>query len=156
MKRATVLVIFIGAALAVTSYSTLRAQQAAASSVADGIYTEQQAKRGETVYADTCAACHGATLAGGSGPGTPLVGMDFIVLWRTVGELFEKIKLGMPADRPGTLTPRQAADVVAFVLSANNYPVGMIELGTDPAPMRLLRMVEPPSTPSTPTSAPTR
>jgi mono/diheme cytochrome c family protein len=30
--------------------------------VTDGVYTSAQATRGETVYRDRCATCHGATL----------------------------------------------------------------------------------------------
>ena len=37
-----------------------------------GLFTEAQAIRGEAVYAQSCASCHGAALAGGAAP--PLVG----------------------------------------------------------------------------------
>ena len=42
---------------------TVAAQGAA--SQWDGIYTEAQAKRGEPLYAQYCASCHGPDLAGG-------------------------------------------------------------------------------------------
>ena len=35
-------------------------------SAADGMYTEEQRARGEEVYTNSCAACHGATLIGGA------------------------------------------------------------------------------------------
>ena len=31
----------------------------------DGVYTEAQAKRGETAYSELCASCHGPDLTGG-------------------------------------------------------------------------------------------
>ncbi len=31
----------------------------------DGVYTQDQAKRGEAVYVEKCARCHGAQLIGG-------------------------------------------------------------------------------------------
>ena len=34
-------------------------------SVWDGVYTEEQAGRGQALYAKECASCHGASLSGG-------------------------------------------------------------------------------------------
>src|SRR5438034_1798154 len=34
-------------------------------SVWDGVYTQEQANRGKTAYAEQCASCHGAELRGG-------------------------------------------------------------------------------------------
>ena len=81
------------------------------------MYTAEQAKRGEALYKEQCAACHGDNLEG-SGPMPPLAGKDFLANWqgKTVGDLFEKTQTSMPATAPGTLTPEQAADVVAFLL----------------------------------------
>ena len=44
---------------------------------------------------------------------------------RRVGDLYEKTQTTMPATAPGTLTPEQAADIVAFMLSKDNYPAGI-------------------------------
>jgi mono/diheme cytochrome c family protein len=51
---------------AVSAVSAMSAepQAAAPTSVLERIYG-RQAKRGEALYAQTCANCHGATLAGG-------------------------------------------------------------------------------------------
>src|SRR5258708_29126642 len=49
-------------------------------SVWDGVYTEEQAKRGEPIYHKECAACHGDMLTGGeSAP--PLTGGAFLAKW---------------------------------------------------------------------------
>ena len=54
----------------------------------------------------------------------PLAGMDFLANWtgKTLGDLYEKTQTTMPATAPGTLTPEQTADIVAFLLSKDNYP----------------------------------
>jgi mono/diheme cytochrome c family protein len=106
----------------------LYAQQPARS-VRDGVYTEEQAKRGEVVYNQACAKCHGDQLSGGeSAP--PLAGGDFQSNWNglTVGDLFERIRISMPADRISSLTNAQNADVIAHILRANQFPAGKAEL----------------------------
>ena len=47
--------------------------QAPARSVTQGVYTADQAKRGEGIYKEQCAACHGDNLEG-SGPMPALAG----------------------------------------------------------------------------------
>lgn len=98
-------------------------------SVWDGVYTEEQAKRGEPLYHKECAACHGDALAGGeSAP--PLTGGAFLSNWNglTLGDLFERIRKTMPQNAPGKLTRQQNADILAFALSANKFPAGKTEL----------------------------
>jgi cytochrome c len=98
-------------------------------SVWDGVYTTEQSKRGATLYANACASCHGTALNGGeSAP--PLTGGEFFSNWNglTVGDLFERIRVSMPADNPGKLTREQDADILAFMLSMNQFPEGNTEL----------------------------
>ena len=62
--------------------------QAPARSVWEGVYTNDQAKRGQPLYSQYCGACHGDTLGGGeSAP--PLAGAEFLSNWNglTVGDL---------------------------------------------------------------------
>jgi mono/diheme cytochrome c family protein len=133
----------LGFAMLAGAYSTVRAQQAA--SVLDGVYTDAQAKRGDKVFADTCAPCHGAKLEGTDTGGPTLVGKDFISGWKdmSAGALLSKISNDMPSNAPGTLTPAQYADVMAFVLSVNKYPTGQTELPTDANALRAVKMAEP-------------
>jgi mono/diheme cytochrome c family protein len=101
-------------------------------SVLDGAYTEAQATRGELIYFENCAACHGPALEGGDmTPG--LTGAVFLANWNdlTLGDLSERIRTSMPLDRPGKLSRQQTADVIAFVLKANRWPAGDRELPTD-------------------------
>lgn len=100
-------------------------------SVWDGIYTESQAERGEALYHHECAGCHGDKLTGKESENVPaLTGKDFQEDWNgdTVGGLFKQILRKMPQDDPGTLTPQQTADLVAFLLNFNKFPAGKTEL----------------------------
>jgi len=41
----------------------------------------------------------------------------------------------MPQDEPGTLTPQQSADLVAFLLSFNKFPAGKSDLPPNNDPL---------------------
>jgi quinoprotein glucose dehydrogenase len=95
----------------------------------DGVYTEEQAKRGASVYAEKCAVCHGESL-GGVEAAPALTGPAFYANWEgeSLNALFERIRVSMPLDSPGSLSRAQNADVVARVLSAGGYPAGSVPL----------------------------
>ncbi len=141
MRRPRVRRILVGAALAAASLSTARAQQATRS-INDGVYTADQAKRGEALSADACASCHDLKLTGGIGPA--LAGQEFIGAWKdkTVGEMFTLITVGMPPEAPGTLTPEQTADLLSFILSVNQFPAGPTALAADATPLGDIHMAE--------------
>ena len=111
----------------------------APASVKAGVYTAEQAKRGATLYAENCAACHGDTLAGND-PIPALSGADFQKKWQNVGELFDKTSTSMPAMAPGSLTGQQVADVLAHMLSVNKYPAGTTELASTLEPLVLIKI----------------
>ena len=108
--------------------STVHAQTT--KSVWDGIYTVEQAKRGSPLYSEQCASCHGPELMGGE-MAPPLASGDFLSGWDglTVGDLFERIRISMPQNAPGSLSGAQNADILAFMLEANKFPAGTTELG---------------------------
>ena len=119
--RLTGAVIFV---LAVTI-----AQSQATRSVWDGVYTAEQAKRGQAIYNAQCASCHGDTLGGGeSAPA--LVGGEFLSNWSglTVGDLFDRTRSSMPQSKPGSLSREVNADILAYVFSANQFPAGKTEM----------------------------
>ena len=95
------------------------------SSVWDGVYTETQATRGLALYKQECASCHGMALEG-AGQFPPLAGDDFKANWngQQISELFEKMRLSMPADHPGKLSGDQNADILAYMLKQNGFPAG--------------------------------
>jgi len=110
-------------------------------SVLQGVYTEEQRKRGQGVYADACASCHAAALTGADVV-PALVGPDFLGKWTgaTAGELFEQIRSTMPQDSPGSLSPQQYADVVALIFNKNKFPAGRTPLPDDDAALRKIRI----------------
>jgi mono/diheme cytochrome c family protein len=101
------------------------------SSVWDGVYTPAQADRGAVLYSKSCAGCHGADLMGGE-TAPALTGGQFRTNWDgfTVGDLFERTRVSMPADGPGTLTRQEYADILAFVFLRGEFPPGMRELSS--------------------------
>jgi mono/diheme cytochrome c family protein len=110
-------------------------------SVWDGVYTEEQSKRGERAYGDSCANCHTADLTG-SQVVPALVGADFVTKWNgsMVGDLFELVRTTMPQDGPGSLSPAQYADVLAFMLNKNKFPGGNTELPADFEGLKTIRI----------------
>ena len=117
------------------------AAQAPASSVFDGVYSEAQATRGELAYLRYCANCHGAALDGGDmTPG--LTGAVFKANWNdlTLGDLFERIRISMPLDRPGRLTRQQNADVIAYILKTGQWPAGARDMPTDLPALRQIKV----------------
>jgi len=96
----------------------------------DGVYTDEQATRGEALYGEHCVKCHGATLQGNGEGAKPLNDAAFKSTWNGVplGALFDRIRLSMPQDKPGSMTRQQVADSLAFILRANKFPAGKVEL----------------------------
>jgi quinoprotein glucose dehydrogenase len=101
-------------------------------SVWDGVYSEEQAKRGQAAYEAECASCHQADFAGdGFAPG--LAGPEFASAWNdlSVGDLFERIRQSMPPSNPGGMTTAAKIDVIAYLLKGNKFPAGSAELPKD-------------------------
>jgi thiosulfate dehydrogenase len=91
--------------------------------------------RGRAIFAGRCTICHGPDGQGTAaapplwGPGSFNIGAGMARL-RTAASF---IHVAMPFDKPGTLTPQEAYDVAAFVISrprpdyarkANDWPNG--------------------------------
>jgi mono/diheme cytochrome c family protein len=109
-------------------HSTVHAQPPT-KSIWDGVYSEEQATRGKALYAQECASCHGSELTGGE-MAPPLAGGEFMAGWDglTIGDLFERVRISMPQNAPGSLSGQQNADVLSFVFSSNKFPAGTSEL----------------------------
>jgi len=138
MKR-IVSVLASGAVAMMVFTATSSAQ--APKSVSEGVYTADQAKRGEAVYKEQCAACHGDNLEG-SGPMPALAGPDFAKIWKgkTVADLFDKTHSSMPATAPGSLTEKQTADVLAYIFSMAKFPAGTTELAATVEPLKAISL----------------
>ena len=143
MRAKIAAVAIAGLAAIGTFYSALRAQEAPSGprSVWDGVYTQEQAERGHSLYTQHCTSCHGDALTGGE-VAPPLAGGDFLANWNglTVGDLFERIRRSMPQDDPGRLSRQQNSDVVAYMLSFNKFPAGKTELAHDTELLKQIRI----------------
>ena len=132
-------VLLVGpAALALISIASA---QSAGTSVWDGVFTDEQVKRGATAYQSECSNCHGPSLEGGDMT-PPLVGGGFTSNWNdlTLGDLFERIRLTMPLDSPGKLTREQNVDVIAFILKTNAWPSGATELPPEAGALKQIKI----------------
>ena len=141
MKFRTAALTALSLASAGAFFATLRAQEQTTRSVWDGVFTAEQAKRGQALYGTECARCHGDELNGGeSAP--PLAGAEFMSNWTglTVGDLFERTRISMPQDKPGKLSRQQNADILAFVLSSNRFPAGKTELATQTEVLKQIKI----------------
>ena len=100
-----------------------------------GVFTDQQATRGQQIYVKTCGHCHRDDLTGGgSEVGAPaLRGPIFSYRWQDqpLSELFLSIGTTMPQNKPDSLTPQAVIDIVSFLLKANEMPSGKDELPPD-------------------------
>jgi len=93
--------------------------------ILDRVYSVAQAERGESLFKRTCTGCHAPTdFAGGM----------LASHWEggNVGDIYDIIANYMPANDPGSVKPQQAADIVAFFLHMDGYPVGNDDLPGDP------------------------
>jgi mono/diheme cytochrome c family protein len=123
----TVLVLWVVAVF----HPSLQAQQgdSAARSVWDGVFTKEQGKRGEGLYAQHCSSCHGPDLLGND-EAAPLTGSAFLSNWDglSVGDLAERVRISMPPNNVGKLSRQQISDILSYVLSVNSFPDGKAEL----------------------------
>ncbi len=115
-----------------TSASGAAQDAAKVTTVASGVYSADQAKRGQTKYNQVCGNCHLSDLSGSDqAPG--LAGGEFLDRWdgQSVGDLADRIRTSMPQDDIGSLNTQMSVDLVAYLLQANNFPAGQEELKAD-------------------------
>jgi len=92
----------------------------------DGLYTDEQASRGNNEFNATCARCHTLDSQGNR----PLSGKKFWDSYtqKTVGDLFTFVQKNMPNGNAGSLSEKTYADLVALILKSNGIPAGTTEL----------------------------
>ena len=96
--------------------------------VTAGVYSAAQAARGQALYKEQCAACHGESMEGTIGPA--MAGSLFLETWsgRSLTELVDKIHKTMPFNLPGSLSRQQSIDLAAYVLQFGKFPAGTTDL----------------------------
>jgi mono/diheme cytochrome c family protein len=82
------------------------------------VHAAGAARPGAALYAQQCAACHGKSLEGGTGPALTGLAFDAMVGSQhlTSGSLLAVIARTMPLSAPGSLTPAQYAALTAFIV----------------------------------------
>ena len=91
--------------------------EAVAATIWEGVYTTEQADRGQQIALANCFVCHSAS---------EWRGPRFLRSWegRRLGDLYERIRRTMPQNDPGRQTAEEYADIVAYMLSLQNVPTG--------------------------------
>ena len=98
----------------------------------NGVYSREQANRGQDVYMGMCKNCHTPEFHTAS---------TFTAKWngKPLSELYEYIRDQMPKNEPGSLLPEEYADVLAYVLRLNRMPAGPADLPDERA-MKTIRI----------------
>jgi alcohol dehydrogenase (cytochrome c) len=123
--------------------AALAARQAApAVSAPVRVFTADQAARGEVVYRESCAACHGTGLTGGNAPA--LAGPAFARSWSdprvTLDDMFFVIRTTMPPAGSTAIPVADKAAVFAYLLRQNGYEPGPTALTVDMPQMAKARV----------------
>ncbi len=152
MKNVTLL--FCLAAINLLFFSCSRSDQnsnqeadtTAAVTANSGVFTKEQVELGEVLYTNNCVACHGRDLRGTEG-GNALMGERFVSKWKekSLGELFEITKTTMPKTNPHSLDDASYSALLAFILSANEFPSGEVVLSSNKEELQIILMGSPPA-----------
>lgn len=125
--------------------------ETAGTSIWDGVFTVEQARRGRLAYTGPCDRCHGYKLDGASDdpdmlPAPPVAGSKFLREWngRSLAALVEYLRTTMPKNNPGYLSNEEIADIVAYMLSVSRVPAGDENLQPSIEALGTI-LIEPPS-----------
>ena len=88
-------------------------------SVNDGVYTREQAKVGEALYAEHCLQCHDKKYF------RPVLKR---FEGQPIGIMYTVMAASMPESNPGYLSEKEYVDILAYILSLSRYPRGNAEL----------------------------
>jgi ankyrin repeat protein len=111
----------------------------------DGVFTDQQAQRGQQVYQRACAACHLDSLQGDA-VSPPLTGSGFLARFtgQSAHEMVQNLRASMPQNAPDSLGDRAYIDLVSYLLKANGSKTGALELPLDVAELEKIAVVDQP------------
>lgn len=134
----------LGLALVAGTAVMLASAGASAQQTRPVTFTNEQADQGRTAYMGACVDCHGANLDDGEFGGAPLKGNHFAQKWghETADIIYLYMSTAMPPERPGQLTPRAYAAILAFILRGNGYQPGGPELPSDPDALAKLSLAK--------------
>jgi hypothetical protein len=80
-----------------------------------------------------CLSCH---------PAVTHTGPQFVEAWngKRLGDLFSFVVERMPKNDPGSLSQREYADVIAYILRLNGMPAGPRDLPSDSLALNAIRL----------------
>ncbi len=113
----------------------------------DGVFTDQQAQRGQQVYQRACAVCHLDSLRGDT-VSPPLIGTEFLARFagQNAHEMVQNLRGSMPQNAPDSLGDRAYIDLVSYLLKSNGSKAGALELPLDVAELEKIAVVgQPPA-----------
>jgi mono/diheme cytochrome c family protein len=96
--------------------------------VADGVYSDEQATRGAASYDTSCSGCHRPDLGGANGPALRGERFARIFAGKDLQVLYTKIATTMPRGAAASLGDAVYLDIVAHILRENGFPAGSVEL----------------------------
>ncbi len=107
----------------------------------DGVYTEEQATRGQQTYKQACLQCHKVDLLG-QADAPALAGPEFLNRFNgsSVDDIVQTIKASMPQDAPGSLSLAAYVDLVGYLLKSNGSQAGAAELSVDPEVLKQIKV----------------
>ena len=117
------------AAVAAGAFAGMVSAQQAKPAPAPALFSDAQAARGDTLYAENCAQCHRFDMTGGD-LAPALTGPAFTLRWtgKPLSDLFDYMRTQMPLNSPGGMTAQQNADMLAFLLKKSGYAAGKTDL----------------------------
>ncbi len=140
----TLLACLASAALAATMVApALHAQDSdAIVTIWDGVYTAAQTERGQAIFDRSCSRCHNSNLSG-SDRGPPLVGEEFLTSWidGSLEALFSFVRDSMPQDNVSLVNDAGKADILAYILQNNGFPMGTTELTPDTGRLEMVQIL---------------
>ena len=90
-------------------------------STQQGVYTAEQAERGEQLFNEACMVCHQPEEFTDAG---------YMEGWsgQKASDMLDLIRSTMPEDNPGRLNRQEYADIMAYMFSINGLPSGDVEM----------------------------
>lgn len=85
-------------------------------------FTADQARKGQTLFYQNCAECHGGNLEGNFGPA--LGTGDGNVQWDSIGYVWSYMTAHMPVGNSGGLKPDEYLDIMAFIMKSHGHQPG--------------------------------
>ncbi len=126
--RKASLSLLIALPAALSAYAQTSAAPPVAATTKGRVYSLAQAARGELTYMTKCVSCHP--------PGTYKGAVFLNWQGRSLAELLAFLMEKMPKSDPGSLAPKEYAQVMAYLLKINGNPAGRVDLPADTAALR--------------------